>query len=86
MEARSGWQRRPFVSATLKRTNNRFDAEVKAAEAVTGNVIASASESASGKDGVLGLVTELANEVREALGDDTSDTTQRFAMETLSSR
>jgi len=72
------------VSGALTKIGNRFAVTVKAAEAVTGNLIASADDTASGKDGVLGVVTGLADEVREALGDDTSDTAQRFAMETLS--
>ena len=32
---------------------------------------------------MLAVATELADDVREALGDDTSDSAQRFAMETL---
>jgi eukaryotic-like serine/threonine-protein kinase len=57
---------------------------VKATRAVNGDVIAAASETASGKDQVLGITTKLASSVRQALGDDTSDSAQRFAMETLS--
>ncbi|MGE3889656.1 MAG: hypothetical protein AB7H81_24795, partial [Vicinamibacterales bacterium] len=72
------------VSGTLTKSGNRFAVGVKAAEAVTGNVIATADDTASGREGVLGVVTSLADEVREALGDDTSDTAQRFAMEALS--
>ncbi|HVG83030.1 MAG TPA: protein kinase [Vicinamibacterales bacterium] len=72
------------LTGTLTRSNNRFEVAVKAAEAVTGNVIAAVNDTASGKDGVLGVLTGLADDVREALGDDTSDTSQRFAMETLS--
>ncbi|MCC7176940.1 MAG: protein kinase [Acidobacteria bacterium] len=72
------------VSGALTKNGNRFAVSVKATEAVTGNVIASVSDTASGKEGVLGVVTGLADEVREALGDNESDTAQRFAMETLS--
>lgn len=72
------------VSGTLTKVGERFAVAVKAAEAVTGNVIASVNDTAAGRDRVLGVVTDLAAEVREALGDDTSDTAQRFAMETLS--
>ena len=47
-------------------------------------MIAEDDDVASGKAAVLGVVTNLADGVREALGDDTSDTAQRFAMEALS--
>ena len=57
---------------------------LKAAESVTGNEIASESEDASGRDGVLGVATDLGNRIRTALGDSTSDSTRRFATEKLS--
>ena len=57
---------------------------VKATRAVTGDVIASATETTSAKDQVLAVITKLAATVRQALGDDTSDSAQRFAMDTLS--
>jgi len=72
------------LSGALTKNGNRFAVSVKAAEAVTGNVIVADDETASGRDGVLGVVTGLADGVREALGDDSSDTAQRFAMEALS--
>ena len=63
---------------------SRYGVSVKATQAVTGNVIATATERASSKDKVLGVATSLAARVREALGDDTSGSAKRFAMETLS--
>ena len=57
---------------------------VKATRAVTGDVIVEATETASDRNQVLGVTTRLADAVREALGDDTSDAAQRFAMDTLS--
>ena len=51
---------------------------------MTGHVITSATETAASKDQVLGVTTRLATRVREGLGDDSSDSAQRFAMETLS--
>jgi tetratricopeptide (TPR) repeat protein len=72
------------LSGQLSRMGDRFTVTVKAAEAVTGNVIAEGRDVASGRAAVLGVVTSLADDVRESLGDDTSDTAQRFAMETLS--
>jgi tetratricopeptide (TPR) repeat protein len=47
-------------------------------------VITTARNRASQKDQVLGIATNLATVVREALGDDTSDSAKRFAVETLS--
>ena len=71
------------LSGAVERQGNRYTVSVKAVQAITGNVIATASERASQKDQVLAAATSLASEVREALGDNTSDSAQRFAMETL---
>ena len=57
---------------------------IKASEAVTGNVLTSVEHRASGKDQVLAAAARAAVDVREALGDDTSDSARRFATETLS--
>jgi tetratricopeptide (TPR) repeat protein len=51
---------------------------------VTGKVLTTASERARTRDQVLAAATSLAVDVREALGDDTSDSTRRFAADTLS--
>ena len=72
------------LSGSIDRQGSRYGVSVTATQAVTGNVIASATERASSKDKVLGVATSLASRVREALGDDTSDSAKRFAMETLS--
>jgi Flp pilus assembly protein TadD/predicted Ser/Thr protein kinase len=72
------------LSGSVERQGSRFGVSVKAIQAVTGNVIASARDRASGKDQVLAVATKLAASVREALGDDTSEADQRFTMETLS--
>ena len=72
------------LSGTVNRQGNGYEVSVKAVRAVTGDVIATADGRASNRDRVLGVTTELASEVRRALGDDTSDSAQRFAMETLS--
>jgi tetratricopeptide (TPR) repeat protein len=60
-----------------------YDVTIKAAQAVTGTVMSTATDRAASKDKVLTVATELASVVRKALGDDTSDSAQRFAMETL---
>jgi eukaryotic-like serine/threonine-protein kinase len=72
------------LSGSLDRQGNRYQVSVKATQAVTGTVITSVTNRASSKDQVVGVATRLAELVRRALGDDTSDSAQRFAMETLS--
>jgi serine/threonine protein kinase/tetratricopeptide (TPR) repeat protein len=72
------------VSGSLSRQGDRFELSMKVVEAVTGNEIASVRNRASSRDQVLAAATTLASEVREALGDDPSDTARRFAQETLS--
>ena len=72
------------LSGAVVREGYRYLVSMKATQAVTGQVIANASQRASSKEQVLGAVTELATSVRESLGDDTSGSAQRFAMETLS--
>ena len=72
------------LSGTVNREGNGYEVSVKALRAVTGDVIATADGRASSRDRVLGVTTELASEVRRALGDDTSDSAQRFANEALS--
>jgi serine/threonine protein kinase/tetratricopeptide (TPR) repeat protein len=72
------------VSGALTRQGSGYGVSVRAIQAVTGNVMMTASSRASGKDQVLGAVTKLAGNVREALGDDTSGSARLFATETLS--
>jgi eukaryotic-like serine/threonine-protein kinase len=72
------------VAGTLTKDGDRYNVSVRAAEAVSGNVLADETETASAKDGVLTAVASLAGDVREALGDNESDSAQRFAKETLS--
>jgi len=72
------------LSGTVNRQGSGYELTVKAVRAVTGDVIATADGRAVNRDRVLGVTTELASEVRRALGDDTSDDAQRFANEALS--
>jgi tetratricopeptide (TPR) repeat protein len=72
------------VSGTLTKAGNRYGIAMKVAESVSGKAIAEQAETASDKNGVVGALTSLAGDVREALGDTTEDTAQRYAMETLS--
>ena len=72
------------LSGAVTRQGSGYGISVKAVRAVTGDVIATAEGSAANQRPVLAVTTEMASEVRRALGDDTSDSAQRFAMETLS--
>ena len=58
---------------------NGYVVSVKATQAVTGNVITTSRSRASGKDQILSATSRVANDVREALGDETSESAQRFA-------
>ena len=72
------------LAGSIGRQGNRYTVSVKASQAVTGDVVAEAQERASRKEDVLAAATTLANRVREALGDEESDSAKRFAMESLS--
>jgi tetratricopeptide (TPR) repeat protein len=72
------------VSGSIDKQGNRYAVSMKATQAVTGNVLANVRDRASSKDQVLAVATRLAGSIREALGDDTPESDQRFGMETLS--
>jgi tetratricopeptide (TPR) repeat protein len=72
------------VSGSLSRQGDGYVLSIKAVEAVTGNTIRVVEDKAASKDQVVIAATKLAGTVRKALGDDSSDSTQRFAMDTLS--
>ena len=72
------------VSGSIERQGSGYSISVKAAQTVTGNLIANAKARASNKDQVLGVATRLVTNVRQALGDSTSESDQLFAMASLS--
>ena len=72
------------LSGSIERQGSRYAVSVKATQAVTGTVVTSDTERASSKEQVIEAASNLAETVREALGDDTSGSARRFAMETLS--
>ena len=72
------------VSGSVARQGSDYALTMKAMQAVTGNVLGTARARASGKDDVLKTATKMAATIRRTLGDNASDSTQRFAMETLS--
>src|SRR5207244_13649305 len=67
------------LSGTVAQQGRSYGVTLKAIHAVTGDVIKTATDRTSDKAQVLAVVTRLATSVREALGDDTSDSAQRFA-------
>ena len=69
------------LSASLGPRGQGYEVYVKAVETVTQKVITEVTGRASGKDQVVATVARLANDVREALGDETSDS--RFSKETI---
>ena len=71
------------LSGSLDRRGAGYIVSARATQAVTGNAVASAEAEASNKDQVLFAVTKVASAVRAALGDATSESAKRFAMETL---
>ncbi len=73
------------ITGAIERQGDGFGLSVKAARTVTGEVVASASGQAASKNKVLEVATQLAGDVRSALGDETSsDSAQMFAMASLS--
>jgi serine/threonine protein kinase/tetratricopeptide (TPR) repeat protein len=72
------------LSGSVNRQDSGYRLAVTATQAVTGDVITNVEDTASDKTQVLVVATELATDIRDALGDQTSDSARRFAMETLS--
>ena len=73
-----------IVAGSIDPVGGGYNVAIKALQAVTGNVIASGTRRASNKDDVLAAATRLAATVRTALGDETSESDQIFAMTSLS--
>jgi len=71
------------ITGSLDRSGQGYVISIKATHAVTGNTISSSQDTATNKDKILFTAGKLAAGVRKALGDDTSEATQRFALETL---
>ncbi len=72
------------LSGSLVQQGGQYVMSLKAIHAVTGNEITTVEERASSRTQVLAAATNLASAIRAALGDDTSESSRRFAMETLS--
>jgi serine/threonine protein kinase/tetratricopeptide (TPR) repeat protein len=72
------------LSGSIDRQGSGYGISIKAVQTVTGNVITSTKARATNKEQVLGVATRLVATVRMALGDETSESTQIFAMASLS--
>ncbi len=72
------------VSGSIDQRGSRYQIALKAIQVLSGKTIANAEETAANKNQVLSAVTKLGTKVRKALGDATSESAQRFSMETLS--
>jgi tetratricopeptide (TPR) repeat protein len=73
-----------IVAGTITPQRGGFNISIKVTQAVTGNVIATGDRRASNRDDVLAAATRLATTIRTALGDETSESDQIFAMTSLS--
>src|SRR5262245_38318162 len=73
------------VAGSVARGGGGYTVAVRAIQPVTGKVITTARANTGDKNAVSAVASRLAESVREALGDDTSDSARRFAMETLTS-
>ena len=71
------------LSGSVERQQGGYRVSVTATRAISGAVITRAQGTAVEKDQVLEVTTRLATDVRRALGDDTSESAQRFALQTL---
>ncbi|HKE82822.1 MAG TPA: protein kinase [Vicinamibacterales bacterium] len=75
---------RVVLAGAIEPDGNGYKISVKALPARATDVIASAEGRAAGKNQVIEVATGLMTRIREALGDDTSQSDQRLGMETLS--
>ncbi|HEY1907392.1 MAG TPA: serine/threonine-protein kinase, partial [Myxococcaceae bacterium] len=71
------------VAGNIERKDQGYRLQATVRQAVTGKIVARAEKDASGRDAVLASVGRLAEEIRQRLGDESSDAEQRFAMDTL---
>ena len=72
------------LSGTVAPKGGGFEISVKAARPVTGEVITTEASVAPSRDRILETATRLMARVRSALGDQTSESAQLFAMRSLS--
>jgi tetratricopeptide (TPR) repeat protein len=73
------------VFGSLESKGSGYHLALRAVQPVTGTAMASGDADAANKDQVLFALTKAATGIRTGLGDSTSDSAQRFAMDTLTS-
>jgi len=71
------------VSGTIEQKDSGYRVSETARQPITGQVVAQAERSADARGDVLATVGAVSEQLRKRLGDDTSDSEQRFAMDTL---
>jgi tetratricopeptide (TPR) repeat protein/predicted Ser/Thr protein kinase len=71
------------VYGSLQPQGTGYGLALRAVQAVTGSAVANGEETAANKDQVLFALTKAASTIRKGLGDATTDSAQRFAMDTL---
>ena len=72
------------LSGSIEPQGSGYRISINATQTLTGEVITTAQDRARSKDQVLDVATRLIARVRTALGDDTSESAQQFAMASLS--
>ena len=72
------------VSGLLDKKGSGYVLSMKTKESVSGKTVFAEEQAAPNEKEVLNAATNLAGRMRVALGDETSDSDKRFAMETLS--
>ena len=74
------------LSGSVDKQGRGFSVSMRAVRSVTGEVVSDVSARASTQDQVVGTATALVGEIREALGDTTTDTDPIFAQASLSAK
>jgi serine/threonine protein kinase/tetratricopeptide (TPR) repeat protein len=72
------------LAGSVSRRGNGYEVQLKAMHAVTGDVITTARQRASTKEEVLTAAMDVSGDVREALGDSKSESSQLFAGRSVS--
>jgi serine/threonine protein kinase/tetratricopeptide (TPR) repeat protein len=72
------------LAGSIASRDNGYDITVQATEPMTGNAITDVTRRAANRDQVLPAVTRVVTSLRNALGDETSDSAQQLAMKTIS--
>ena len=72
------------LAGSIASRGSGYDITVQATEPMTGNVITAVTRRAANRDQVLPAVTRVVTGLRNALGDETSESAQQLAMKTIS--